>query len=369
MIAVRDINSDLATGLLVGYILALVPLAILYYDYLISLSDEVKYFWLWRTNEPNRDVSIRPLPGSLHKQRRLPWQRPDWISCLCLVNRYVSTIGHIPIMKSYLVMGDLAFFEMILQILVAVLCIVRTYSLYGEEHHMSMGLAKKPWNERTRHIFNFRRPVSGRRIVLVLLCSIVFISVLSGSVRPDDNRKGHTKGPGGISDLSGMQRPAFPSRGARRIVLAWGGALVLDTAVFFLTVLRAIQSRRDAGPGASIREMAFLQVMVRNGTLYFATLFLVNLANILMLLFAPPLLKDSVTTMTNVLSTTLISRVMLHTRAKHAKTCKERRRKMVMLASPELADWDNVRDDRQQRSQEDAFGIEYIDLQPIPRQN
>ncbi|KAI0264597.1 hypothetical protein BC834DRAFT_970555 [Gloeopeniophorella convolvens] len=353
--------SDTGVGLLVGFILSLVPVVILYYDYLISLSDEVEYFWLWRRNEFDRGVSTQPLPGPHHRRvRRLPRLRLDWISCLCLVNRYISVIGYIPVMKSYLVMGGLAVFELILQILVGVLCVVRTYSLYDEGHHATVGLAKKPWSERMRHIIDFRRPVSGRRIVLVLLCSIGSISVLGGFVLMIVGK--------GLPEVQ-VVSPTFPGcndllsrQGARRVALAWSGALVLDTTVFFLTVFRAIQSRRDAGPGASIREMAFLQVIVRNGTLYFAALFLVNLANILTLLLAPPLLKESVTTMTNVLSTTLISRVVLHTRAQHAKTCKERRRKMIMLASPELAGWDNVRDDRRRRSQEDAFGIEYIDL-------
>ncbi|KAI0273545.1 hypothetical protein BC834DRAFT_213477 [Gloeopeniophorella convolvens] len=245
-------------------------------------------------------------------------------------------------------------FAIVLQILAAVLCIVRMYSLYGEENHTTVGLAKEPWNKRMRHIIDFRRPISGRRIVLVLLCSIVFASILVGFVLMTTGKGIHgvqVTSPiyPGCSDLLSQQK-------ARSIALSWSGPLVLDTTVFFLTVFRAIQSRRDAGPGASIREMALLQVMVRNGTLYFAPLFLVNLANILILLFAPPLLKNSVTTMTNALSTTLISRVMLHTRAKHAKTCEERSRKMDRFASPELAGRDNAPDERQQRGQEDAFG-------------
>ncbi|KAI0264590.1 hypothetical protein BC834DRAFT_243021 [Gloeopeniophorella convolvens] len=130
----------------------------------------------------------------------------------------------------------------------------------------------------------------------------------------------------GCSDLLSQQ-------GALRVAFAWSGALVLDTTVFFLTVFRAIQSCRDTGPGTSIREMPVLQVMVRNGTLYFVVLFIVNLANILMLLLAPPILKNSATTMTNVLSATLISRVMLHTRAKYAKTCEERNEKTLNFVS------------------------------------
>ncbi|KAI0264589.1 hypothetical protein BC834DRAFT_970548 [Gloeopeniophorella convolvens] len=166
MIAVRNTISGMGAGLFIDYILCLIPIVILYYDYLISLSDEVEYFWLWGRNGLDHDVSTQPLvPGSHRKQtRRLPRLRLDWISCLCLVNRYVAIVGHIPVMKSYLVMGDLAdtsdaqqthtiscqqlwvyhqFFEIILQMLVGVLCIVRTYSLYNEGHHTTKADIRK----------------------------------------------------------------------------------------------------------------------------------------------------------------------------------------------------------------------------------
>jgi len=63
------------------------------------------------------------------------------------------------------------------------------------------------------------------------------------------------------------------------------------------------------------RGIRILDVIVRDGTMYFSALFIVNLTNILILLFAQPLLKNSTTSITNVLSITLVSRLMLNLRA------------------------------------------------------
>ncbi|KAI0065299.1 hypothetical protein BV25DRAFT_1913898 [Artomyces pyxidatus] len=98
------------------------------------------------------------------------------------------------------------------------------------------------------------------------------------------------------------------NEGGQRLALAWSGVLVFDTSVFVLTLSKAF--RLGLGSGGKL-----LKVLVRDGALYFTVLFLANLGNILMLLHAPPVLKDSSTTLTNVLSSTLVSRVMLNLRS------------------------------------------------------
>jgi len=82
--------------------------------------------------------------------------------------------------------------------------------------------------------------------------------------------------------------------------------LMFDSVIFSLTLYKAFTM------GRGIR---LLDVIVRDGTIYYSALFIVNLANILILLFAQPLLKNSTTSITNVLSITLVSRLMLNLRA------------------------------------------------------
>ncbi|KAI0319454.1 hypothetical protein OF83DRAFT_791819 [Amylostereum chailletii] len=95
----------------------------------------------------------------------------------------------------------------------------------------------------------------------------------------------------------------FPDDGAKHYAVAWGGVLMFDTVVFLLTVYRGYKYRR-AG--------RLVIVLMRDGAFYFIVLFLTNLANIFMFLFAPPSLKAASTTFTNVLSAVLITRLMIN---------------------------------------------------------
>jgi len=81
--------------------------------------------------------------------------------------------------------------------------------------------------------------------------------------------------------------------------------LVFDSVIFFLTLYKAF---------AIGRGVRLLNVIVRDGTMYFSALFFMNLGNIMTLRFAPPLLKTSTTTFTNVISTTLVTRLVLNLR-------------------------------------------------------
>lgn len=90
------------------------------------------------------------------------------------------------------------------------------------------------------------------------------------------------------------------------LCIAWGGLLAFDVTVFVLTLYKAAKMGYNT---------PLIQILVRDGSLYFVVLFLVNLANILTLHFAPTLLKNSATPLTNVLSSTLISRLMLRLRS------------------------------------------------------
>ncbi|KAI0927527.1 hypothetical protein AcV5_008041 [Taiwanofungus camphoratus] len=88
---------------------------------------------------------------------------------------------------------------------------------------------------------------------------------------------------------------------------AWSSMLVFDTLVFSLTLVKSIQMRH-------FHQGSLLQIMLRDGTIYFCILAASNAANILTFLLADPSAKGINTTLTNVLSATLISRLMLNLR-------------------------------------------------------
>ncbi|KAI0284809.1 hypothetical protein BC826DRAFT_142784 [Russula brevipes] len=80
----------------------------------------------------------------------------------------------------------------------------------------------------------------------------------------------------------------------------------MDTFIFLLLLYKAVKIGRG---------VRLLNVIIRNGTIYYTVLSFTNLTNILVLRFAPPPLRTTSTGFTNALSSTLISRVILNLRA------------------------------------------------------
>ncbi|KAH9021572.1 hypothetical protein EDB85DRAFT_2152287 [Lactarius pseudohatsudake] len=245
------------------------PLAILYYDYLLTLPLEIQYLWY---------------PNKL-----------GWFTVACLLNRYLPVFGHIPLAVSYMTRSDnlplLNFalqqlceglhvyheiFGIFVQSLAGLLCLIRVYALYGRSLR-----------------------------VLGILFSVGIGSILVGCWAMIGSRRAKVETIQVISSVTGCNQ-YMPIEGGRYAALTWLGMLVFDSAIFSLTLYKAITM------GRGIR---LLDVIVRDGAMYYSALFIMNLTNILILLFAPPLLKNSTTSITNVLSITLVSRLMLNLRA------------------------------------------------------
>lgn len=97
------------------------------------------------------------------------------------------------------------------------------------------------------------------------------------------------------------------TEGGRRVSGAWSGILLFDCVIFCLTLKKAI-SYWSAG------EARLMHLLLRDGTLFFAAMFFASLSNILTLLLGPPLIKGLTTTFSDIVSTTLLSRLMLNVR-------------------------------------------------------
>ncbi|KAH9023394.1 hypothetical protein EDB85DRAFT_2277903 [Lactarius pseudohatsudake] len=247
-----------------NYVLNTFPVAILYYDYALTLSREVEYFW------PN------------------PY-RTGWVSSIFFLNRYFSVFGHIPIViglipnkscepqNAWQTHHYKGYFGMALQLLVAALCSMRVYALYNKNNHILLALAA----------------LAGASII------VGFIAIATES---DDVV---IRVPPPIMPICHLSL-GLSEEGSSFLCIAWGGLLAFDVTVFVLTLYKAVKMGHNT---------PLIQKLVRDGSLYFVVLFFVNLANILTLHFAPTLLKNSATPLTNVLSSTLISRLMLRLRS------------------------------------------------------
>ncbi|KAI0720946.1 hypothetical protein C8T65DRAFT_800688 [Cerioporus squamosus] len=243
--------------------LAVVALTMLYYDYSLTLSMEIEYFW---------------------KRARF-----SLVSVLFVVNRYLGLLGSIPVALEYFVhfkpevcrqlQAYHQYYAILGQVIVGVILILRTYALYGRSRRILVALSA---------------------LGLVLVAG----TLIAGTVKT----KAVTANTSSQYTFVGCDLSLSAEQGFRSAI-GWIAMLCLDTTVFVLTVAKTIHMRHE------IRQR-LLQVLFRDGAMYYGILVVANIANILT--FLAPNIGDSyrgiTTTLTNTLATTLISRICLNLR-------------------------------------------------------
>ncbi|KZP23278.1 hypothetical protein FIBSPDRAFT_1042991 [Athelia psychrophila] len=269
-----DIQSQLNTI----YYTSLVSFVILCYDYSLTFADEVERFW----NRKNF----------------------TWASLFYFINRYLVLLGNIPVLfvtfwetnslsnKTLVILGLvpscarnstntlhrlLAYNQLFLllsQLVIAILLIMRIYAMYN----------------RSRWIIVVFAVIAVTAIALGCWASL-------GSPTPTSGIEFY---------YAGCNIPTG-QRQADRLAVVWMTQLGLDALVFFLIVYKSFLLRRS-------RSKILISVLLRDGTLYFAIMTAANLANIVTILIASPLTKGAATFFTNVISATMMSRLMLNLR-------------------------------------------------------
>ncbi|KAI0351649.1 hypothetical protein OH77DRAFT_1523985 [Trametes cingulata] len=270
-------------------ILSSVAFALLYYDFVLTIPQEVERYWTGAFSLP---------------------------SLLFFLNRYMSVIGHVPVIieffgvlpepvsvtiefltsptVSYPLTWDVEqrcrefqqyhrIISIVIQGVVAALLVLRTYALYG----------------RDRRALALLLTIAGIGAVI----SLWVIIIGHRARRPSTMYAGDIARTG--CDLTLLQEEGYD------LAIAWSSILVFDAAVFILTLFQALRIGRTWSGG-------YLRVMFRDGTIYFGVLFVCYLSNILAyarkLSTAKPVRKGISTSITNVLSTTLATRLMLNIR-------------------------------------------------------
>ncbi|KAI0259174.1 hypothetical protein BC834DRAFT_907618 [Gloeopeniophorella convolvens] len=261
--------SHLGTQLNLNYYISLASFIVLYYDFLLTLGAEVEHFW-----------------GSGHRIR--------WPSLLFFFSRYLALFGHTPLLFAFFAesLSDKVriqcaalgkydqYYTTVLQLIIAALCIIRVSALYSQGH---------------------------RRVVILSLLLIVLVWLgIAFAFFVFVQKNFHIRRLRGVRGCN----PEYSHSEGLWIAFAWLGVLTLDISVFALTL------RKTLGVGMENPSSLF-RVLLHDGALYFSVLFVINLSNILAYLFAPPLLKSVVGMPTNVLSSTLMSRLMLNLRIQY----------------------------------------------------
>lgn len=236
--------------------------AFLYYDYLLTFPKEILLYWRdWRFTST---------------------------SFFFFANRYVSLFGHIPVMLEFF--GPISVqscrhytlyhqcYSGVTSVLIAILLIIRTYALYERKRAILILLlgaalaaaAVSVWSIIPTH--NLPRPVSDPEVLLVSNCD---------------------------HSLSSAQ--------GRFLVAPWASILVFDTVVFVLTLYRRLAVGRTL-------EHGLFSLMLRDGIIFYGVLLVLYITNVLTLLVAAPPLKGISVTFTNVISASMMNRLMLNIR-------------------------------------------------------
>ncbi|KAI0746632.1 hypothetical protein C8Q80DRAFT_1354782 [Daedaleopsis nitida] len=96
-----------------------------------------------------------------------------------------------------------------------------------------------------------------------------------------------------------------------RIIYTWVAELVFDSAVFFATLYRTIQLYRRTIIGEAL---SLITVIMRDGIMYFAAIFVSNLVTVLIFVVTQPDLKVINASFSTLITSLMVSRLMLNLR-------------------------------------------------------
>ncbi|CAL1708384.1 unnamed protein product [Somion occarium] len=237
-------------------VLHVVGICILYYDYIITFANEVSYIW----SNPRTHAS--------------------W---LFLLNRYFSILSDVAVVsanfadfmtveacKNYYFFRQMML--VIAQVIVCIISFLRTYALY----------------ERSKRIMTF--------IVSVFL---VLFSLACWSLIGQNSE---------YSIRHGCQQAISKPTGIH-LAVAWEALFAYDCMIFALTIYKTYQERTRSNV-AMLNSL--VELIWRDGAIYFAVMACANAANVLTFYFLSPELKGLLSTFASSVSVTMMSRIMLN---------------------------------------------------------
>ncbi|KAL5497702.1 hypothetical protein ACEPAH_2633 [Sanghuangporus vaninii] len=266
--------------------ISLASVVLVYYDYFVTFDDEVRFFW----------------KGSCGPRRS--WYRMNAVTMLFFLNRYIPIIMNATIVAHNLGSMSTSVYcyhilynrgvdswqvlmisscntlytldqvmVVIVQLIVGMVTASRTYALY----------------ERSRAVW--------RLFAGFFVCGLG-LGLWSVLDNRQETQMIH------VPARFGCQTALSDEHG-ERIAAPWIVLMVYDATVFFLTLRKALQIWKL---GAS----RLFQILIRDGSIFFFVMTMANLSNVLVLMLAPPFLKDVCTSFTSGISVTMVSRLMLN---------------------------------------------------------
>ncbi|OSD03711.1 hypothetical protein PYCCODRAFT_1434103 [Trametes coccinea BRFM310] len=232
-----------------------IAFTILYYDYALTFREEVERYWGTRMSS---------------------------MSLLFFVNRYLSLFAHVPIIVEFYWADSQSAYHQLLsgvtQVVVGVMQLVRTYALYGKSRRILLSL--------------FMLCGAG----CLVSAWAVAMAWEAGQTQASRNPSAQTR----IAIERGVCDLTMSRIQGQYLAAVWACVLIFDAAVFTLTAVQVLRDGKPWPGGLSAR-------MLRDG----AILFVCHLTNILTCL---RVYRGVSVTATNIISTSMISRLMLDIR-------------------------------------------------------
>ncbi|TFK82398.1 hypothetical protein K466DRAFT_603726 [Polyporus arcularius HHB13444] len=253
--------------------------AILYYDFALTVDTEIERFW------------------------GRPW---SLVSFGFYLNRYLSLIGHIPVMyELYASMAQsLCFLDAFARCSIRIFDNISRCFELQMYHQLLAGVTQVIVG--VMQVFRVYALYSGSRQVLLLLVGLVIMGCAISGWAIGQTWHVHRSYLVNVPERIGCDLTMSQAQG-EYLAAVWACVLVFDFVVFVLTLYRVLKV------GRKWRGSVFT-LMLRDGTLYFGVLFVCHLGNILTCLLAQPAYRGITVTTTNVIATSLIARLMLNIR-------------------------------------------------------
>ncbi|KIM63142.1 hypothetical protein SCLCIDRAFT_1214447 [Scleroderma citrinum Foug A] len=251
---------------------ATVVLTLILYDYALTIAREIKLFW----------------------------QRPknSWGFTLFVANRYSIILGQTPfLLYSFWTPETLSHYSRCNSLRVCTEVVVTVIQLIG-----SVIMAM-----RVRALYRNSRPILILILVFWFVGAVVSCWAVLSSIFTTSGQMVFIPplpSPGDVGCPSGLK---LGYKQGLYLALAWSAQLVFDTFIFLLTLMRSLRIWRE-------RSRSIIEILLRDGSLYFAIMCAANVANVIVLLAATSPLKGVSSSLTNVISAILISRLMLNLR-------------------------------------------------------
>ncbi|KAL4244468.1 hypothetical protein ABKN59_008683 [Abortiporus biennis] len=244
--------------------LHLAGIVILYYDYLVTFSDEFNYMWF--------------------QGKRIPW--------FFFINRYFSILVDLSLGAAQLITYNSiekcitihAISQtclVIAQTIVSVVLLMRTYVLYN-----------RSWK-----ILAF---------ILVISSGLLAVCIWALVTRKTGLRSSDTNSQIGCVIVE-------TTSSELHIAGAWDALMAFDIMIF-ITIVVKTYTQRDVFRREGGRLKNLLQLVFRDGVIYFIVMAVANTANMVTFYTLPPVLKSCLARVTSSISVTLVSRLILNLR-------------------------------------------------------